>query len=73
VVREQSDAYVVRDFFESEYRANPQPKSFLEIDQHWSNFSLDLSFIASRSKRNMHYLHRQFAHIYIVLYFILGD
>lgn len=42
VVREQSDAYVVRDFFESEYRQNPQPKSFLELQQLWSNFSLDL-------------------------------
>ena len=42
VVREQSDAYVVRDFFEGEYRRNPQPKSFLELNQRWSNFSLDL-------------------------------
>ena len=42
VVREQSDAFVERDFFEGEYRQNPQPKSFLELNQQWSNFSLDL-------------------------------
>lgn len=42
VVREQSDPYVIRDFFESEYRHNPQPQSFLELDQHWSNWSLNL-------------------------------
>lgn len=42
VVREQSDAYVVRDFFETEHRQNPQPKSFLEVNQLWSNYSLDL-------------------------------
>jgi LPS-assembly protein len=42
VIRQQSDAYVVRDFFESEYRENPQPKSFLEVDQTWPNWSLDL-------------------------------
>lgn len=42
VVREQSDAQVVRDFFESEYRKNIQPKSFLEVNQLWPNFSLDL-------------------------------
>ena len=33
VVNEQSDPYVVRDFFESQYRKNPQPKSFLDVDQ----------------------------------------
>ncbi len=42
VVREQSDAYVVRDFFENEYRQNPQPRSFLELNQLWPNYSLDL-------------------------------
>lgn len=42
VVREQSDAFVVRDFFENEYRENPQPRSFLELNQLWSNYSLDL-------------------------------
>ena len=41
-VRYQSDAFVIRDFFESEYRENVQPKSFLEVNQLWRNFSLDL-------------------------------
>jgi len=38
----QSDYRVEKDFFESEYRVNPQPKSFLEVNQLWSNFSLDV-------------------------------
>jgi lipopolysaccharide assembly outer membrane protein LptD (OstA) len=42
VMNEQSDPFVIRDFFESEYRGNPQPKSFVEVDQQWSNFSLDM-------------------------------
>jgi LPS-assembly protein len=42
VVREQSDLYVVRDFFETEYRKNVQPASFLEVNQLWPNFSLNL-------------------------------
>jgi lipopolysaccharide assembly outer membrane protein LptD (OstA) len=42
VVHEQSDPWVVHDFFETEYRQNPQPKSFLEVNQLWSNFSLNL-------------------------------
>ena len=42
VVRDQSDAQMIRDFFESEYRENTQPRSFLEVNQLWSNFSLDL-------------------------------
>jgi lipopolysaccharide assembly outer membrane protein LptD (OstA) len=42
VVREQSDAFVVRDFFETEYRKNSEPRSFLEVNQLWSNWSLDL-------------------------------
>ncbi|HEY0456887.1 MAG TPA: LPS assembly protein LptD, partial [Verrucomicrobiae bacterium] len=41
IVRYQSDAEVVRDFFESEYRKNVQPNSFVEANQLWSNFSLD--------------------------------
>ncbi|MCI0747220.1 MAG: LPS assembly protein LptD [Verrucomicrobia subdivision 3 bacterium] len=41
-VRYQSDEFVIRDFFESEYRGNVQPLSFLEVNQLWSNFSLDL-------------------------------
>jgi len=42
VLREQSDAYVTHDFFEAEYRANPQPSSFLELNKVWSNFSLNV-------------------------------
>jgi LPS-assembly protein len=41
-VRYQSDAGVVRDFFEAEYRQNPQPNTFIEVDKLWSNFSLDV-------------------------------
>jgi len=41
-VQYQSDPLVVRDFFESEYRDDVQPKSFLEVNQLWRNFSLDL-------------------------------
>jgi LPS-assembly protein len=42
VMHEQSDAYVTRDFWETQYRENPQPKSFFELNQHWSNWSLAL-------------------------------
>ncbi len=38
----QTDAGVVRDFFEGEYRKDPQPKTFIEADKLWSNFSLDV-------------------------------
>jgi lipopolysaccharide assembly outer membrane protein LptD (OstA) len=41
-VRWQSDATVIRDFFETEYREDVQPKSFLEVNQLWPNFSLNL-------------------------------
>ena len=41
-VHYQSDAGVVRDFFEGEYRQNPQPKTFIEADKLWPNFSLDV-------------------------------
>ncbi|HRT07687.1 MAG TPA: LPS assembly protein LptD [Candidatus Paceibacterota bacterium] len=42
VVRYQSDLGVTRDFFESEYRQNPQPSTFFEATKFWDNFSLDL-------------------------------
>jgi lipopolysaccharide assembly outer membrane protein LptD (OstA) len=42
LIRYQSDAFVTRDFFESEYRKNVQPHSFVEVNQLWSNYSLDL-------------------------------
>ena len=41
-VRYQSDSKMIRDFFESEFRENPQPSTFVEINQQWSNWSLDL-------------------------------
>lgn len=42
VIREQSDPWVAHDFFEGEYRKNSQPRSFLEVNQGWSNWSLDV-------------------------------
>jgi len=42
VLREESDPFVSRDFFESEYRDNSQPRSFLDVDRVWPNWSLDL-------------------------------
>ena len=41
VVRYESDMRILRDFFESEYRSNPQQPTFLEVNQTWENFSLD--------------------------------
>ncbi|MSU35554.1 MAG: LPS-assembly protein LptD [Pedosphaera sp.] len=41
-LRGQSDAWILRDFFESEYRRNPRPQSFFEATQTWPNYSLDL-------------------------------
>ncbi len=37
----QSDAYLEHDFFESEYRENPQPNSFFEVNKYSENWSLD--------------------------------
>ncbi len=41
MVRYQSDEYIVRDFFEQEYRENVQPGSYLELHKAWRNFSLN--------------------------------
>lgn len=41
LVNWQSDAYILHDFYEAEYRADTQPKTFLELNQAWSNFTLD--------------------------------
>ena len=38
----QSDAEFIRDFFISEYRKNSQPNSFLEVNQAWSNWSVNM-------------------------------
>ncbi len=40
-MRYQGDTNIVRDFFEGEYRQNPQPNSFLDVNKLWQNFSLD--------------------------------
>ncbi len=41
MVRYQTDLGVVHDFFEGEYRHNPQPSTFFEANKFWQNFSLD--------------------------------
>jgi lipopolysaccharide assembly outer membrane protein LptD (OstA) len=41
LVRYESDLAVVRDFFEGEYRHNPQPNTYFDANKFWSNFSLD--------------------------------
>jgi lipopolysaccharide assembly outer membrane protein LptD (OstA) len=42
VLQDQSDAFVNRDFFESQFRRNPQPASYVELAKHWRNFSVSL-------------------------------
>lgn len=42
MVRYQGDTNIVREFFEGEYRENPHPSTFVEVNKFWSNFSLDL-------------------------------
>jgi len=42
MIRRQSDAFFIRDFFEPEYRRNVQPSSYLELNRFWNNWSLDL-------------------------------
>jgi LPS-assembly protein len=41
VVRYQGDPSIVHDFFENEYRQDPQPNTFFDVDKFWRNFSLD--------------------------------
>lgn len=41
-VRYQTDSQIVRDFFETEYRQNTQPSTFVELNQAWPNWSLNL-------------------------------
>jgi lipopolysaccharide assembly outer membrane protein LptD (OstA) len=41
LVNYQSDPLVLHDFFEGEYRNNPQPYSFTEVNRYWNNWSLD--------------------------------
>ena len=32
---------MLHDFFEGDYRNNPQPYSFTEVNKYWNNWSLD--------------------------------
>ena len=42
LARYQSDIGVLHDFFESEYRQDPQPDTYVEANKFWRNFSLDV-------------------------------
>jgi len=42
LLQDQSDLFMNRDFFESDFRRNPQPASHVEIAKHWDNFSVNL-------------------------------
>jgi LPS-assembly protein len=42
LVRYQNDISIVHDFFENEYRHDPQPDTFVEVDKFWQNFSLNV-------------------------------
>ncbi|MFM7102186.1 MAG: LPS assembly protein LptD, partial [Verrucomicrobiota bacterium] len=37
----QNDALARRDFFEWDFRRDPQPRTFAEVSQAWSNWTLD--------------------------------
>jgi len=41
LVRYQTDPLLTRDFFETEYRENTQPNSYLEVDKSFRNFNLN--------------------------------
>jgi LPS-assembly protein len=41
MVRYQTDTNIVREFFESEYRQNPQPSTYVDFDKYYQNWSLD--------------------------------
>jgi len=42
VLNYQNDPYVLHDFFEGEYREQPQPLTFVEANKYWNNWSLDV-------------------------------
>ena len=42
LLQDQSDRFMDRDFFESDFRRDPQPESHIEIAKHWDNFSISL-------------------------------
>ena len=41
LVNYQSDPLFLHDFFEGDYRLNPQPNTFIEANKYWDNWSLD--------------------------------
>jgi LPS-assembly protein len=41
LINYQSDPLVQHDFFVADYRNNPQPASFTEVNKYWDNWSLD--------------------------------
>jgi hypothetical protein len=41
LVNYQGDPLVLHDFFEGDYRNNPQPNTFTEVNRYWDNWSLD--------------------------------
>jgi lipopolysaccharide assembly outer membrane protein LptD (OstA) len=41
LVQYQSDSKIIKDFFEGDYRENPQLTSYVEANRFWRNFSLD--------------------------------
>ncbi len=41
-LRYQGDSGIVREFFENEYRHDPHPNTYVEVNKFWDNFSLDL-------------------------------
>ncbi len=42
VVNYQSDEFFLRDYFESDYRNNVQPQTFVEVNRFWNNWMLDV-------------------------------
>ena len=42
LVNYQTDPFVLHDFFEGDYTANPQPNTFVEANKYWDNWSLDV-------------------------------
>jgi LPS-assembly protein len=41
-VRYQSDERIIHNFIESEYRGNPQPSTYVEVNHHTDNFAVDV-------------------------------
>ena len=41
LVNYQSDPFLLHDYFEGDYTANPQPNTFTEVNKVWPNWSLD--------------------------------